>query len=224
MKTTILIAAAALTAAPVLADAPAKAPAEPAPGIRERERKNFDPWTRFKDWSESVQRELEAGRAIPPSRFDRLFDDDFFRQNADPFGLIDEFDRRFQSGLEKQEKALFGDSWRGWYADRLGLGPIEETTRTTDKNVTLSFRIPDLDASSVKLDVNGDRVRLSYSTRREKTRKDAKGRVVSRRESYARSEKIVPVPPQADPQTWRVRKTSGEIDVIFARERGASGS
>lgn len=209
-----LIAAWSLVSA---ADAPRL---EESPARRSA-REWFGPWTALRAWQERVQKDLEAGRAIPPSRFDELFDDSFFDGRSDPFSLIEGFDEHFRPLLDERDKAAFGRSWGDWRRARIGLGAIKTRVEETDDSVVLAFDIPGLDSASVKLDVARGRVRLSYDARDVEEKTDAKGRVVSRSESSARFEKVVPVPTRADPDKYRVDKKGETIRLIFEkRETG----
>lgn len=187
---------------------------------RARAKEWFGPWTSLRAWRESVHKDLEAGRPISPERFDELFDDSFFGDSPDPFALIEGFDRHFRSLLDEPEREAFGRSWRGWHRDRIGLGDVKTRVTKEGEAIVLSFDVPGLDSTSVKLDVARGRVRLSYEARSVEEKTDAEGRVVSRSESSSRFAKVVPVPAEADPDKYRVEKKGETIRLIFESRPG----
>lgn len=186
-----------------------------------RAREWFGPWTGLRAWQDRVQKDLEAGRPVPPARFDELFDDAFFGTRADPFALIDGFDEHFRPLLDDRDRSSFGRSWRDWRNDRMGLGAVKSRVEQKDDSVVLVFDVPGLDADSVKVDVTRGGVRLVYDAFTVEKKTDATGRVVARSESSSRFEKVVPVPPGADPEKYRVEKKGKTIRLVF--ERRGSG-
>lgn len=79
------------------------------------------------------------------------------------------------------------------------------------KDLTVTFGIPGLKENSVKFDVNANRIRFDYDTR-----KDVK-KGASDVETTESVEKIVPLPDGADPNGFEVRKGKDEITLVFHR-------
>jgi HSP20 family molecular chaperone IbpA len=141
--------------------------------------------------------------------FDQLFGDEFFRRRFDPFAEVGRMSRRIEQGLDASERALFASSFHDWFSKRLDLTGITTNTADEGKDVALTFGIPGLDADSVNLDVNANRIRLRYGAR-----KDVKkgGSEVETTESV---EKVLPLPAGADPNGFEVRKGKDEITLVF---------
>ncbi|MGZ6971389.1 MAG: hypothetical protein ACXVID_06975 [Thermoanaerobaculia bacterium] len=76
--------------------------------------------------------------------------------------------------------------------------------------------VPGLDEGSAKFDVNANRIRFRYDTRKEVKKRG------SDVETSERVEKVLPLPPGADPSGFEVRKGKDEITLVFHRiEHGA---
>jgi HSP20 family molecular chaperone IbpA len=143
--------------------------------------------------------------------FDRLFGDDFFRHRLDPFAEIDKVRQEMEHGLEGRNRVLFGTSFKNWFEKRIDLTGITSKVEDQGKTVAVTFGIPGLDTDSVKLDVNADRIRLSYGARR--TEKEGNATA----EAFGSFDKIIPLPDGADPTGFTVKKGKDEPTVVFKK-------
>ncbi len=121
---------------------------------------------------------------------------------------IDRTRRRLEEGLGGPERSLFGSSFHDWYSRRMDLAGITTKVASQGKDVTVTFGFP-ASTSSVKFDVNANRIRFRYEAR-----KDVKkgGSDVETAESL---EKVLPLPAGADPNGFEVRKGKDQVGLVF---------
>lgn len=166
-------------------------------------------------WHEQVRRELFRGGPFPFSRFDLLFDDDFFSRRFDPFAEIENFHRRFSPLFREDERPLFDRSWLRYFDDRMDIQDIRTSVERKGDEIIVTLNIPGLEGDSFNLDINRDRIRISYSARTASEKEDAKGNVYHRSESMRQYRKIMPIPDGADPDSSRVNRDGESIKIIF---------
>ena len=77
------------------------------------------------------------------------------------------------------------------------------------------FKVPGLNAQSLKVDVTSKGIALSCERRDLREIRDARGRVTSRSESYQSVRQSVPIPRGVDPATSRIEPKPDEVRVIF---------
>lgn len=176
-----------------------------------------DFWAEQDQWIEQARKNLLQGSPIPFKDFDALFNDRFFSHRRDPFAEMLEFQKRLDSELGKREKTLFGRSWSDWLGDRMDLAAIQEKTQETDKEVIVEVKILGLDKDSLKIDVNGSRIRVAYDAKKQEEKKDGNGREIFRSESVQSFEKIMPIPANADSQKSRIVKEGDVVKIVFER-------
>lgn len=181
-----------------------------------------DFWAEQDQWIERARKSLLQGSPIPFKDFDEIFNDRFFSRRHDPFAEMLEFQKRLDSELGKRERTLFGRSWSAWFGDRMDLAAIQEETQETDKEVIVAMRIRGLDKDSLKIDVNGSRIRVAYDARRQEEKKDDSGREIFRSESVQHFEKLMPVPANADSRKSRIVKEGDVVKIIFERRQRRS--
>jgi len=160
-------------------------------------------------WKNRLHEEIARTGKLVDKDFDQLFGDDFFRQRFDPFAEIDRAHRQLEKSFAGSERALFDSSFQDWFSKRMDLAGITTKIAEQGKDVTVTFGIPDLKENSAKFDVNANRIRFRYDTR-----KDVK-KGASDVETTESVEKIVPLPDGADPNGFEVRKGKDEITLVF---------
>jgi HSP20 family molecular chaperone IbpA len=170
-----------------------------------------DPVRDLDKWEQRLQSDLASAGRLEDRDFDRLFGDDFFRQRIDPFAEIDKVGREIGNRLEGRDRELFGSAFRNWFEKRIDLTGITSKVQDKGKNVAVTFEIPGLDTDTVKLDVNADRIRLSYGA----LKTEKKGKTTT--EAVASFEKIIPLPDGVDPTGFTVQKGKNELTVVFRK-------
>lgn len=168
-------------------------------------------------WIAEARKSLLGRAPVPSRQFDDLFNDDFFGRRFDPFAEIESFQRRMAPLLSEDQRSMFGQSWKDWFNERMDVGGIQSETKSTDKEVVVSFKVPGLEGESLKVDVNDDRIRVAYDAKTVEEKKGEHG--AYRNESVRHFEKIMPIPGDADPKKNRVVHEGGRIKIIFERRQ-----
>jgi len=163
-----------------------------------------------------LRSEMAGADRFDAQVFDRLFDDEFFRSGFDPFREIGRVEKRLALGLDTDRRPAFETSFQDWLRQRIDLTAMTPKVTDEGKDVLVSFRIPGLDAGSVKVDVNANRIRMTYGAQADSTKAGATVRMA---ESY---EKIVPLPENADPNGFEVRKGKNELTLVLRKSHPAA--
>ncbi len=162
-------------------------------------------------WEHRLRDEIARNGKVGERDFDSLFGDDFFRRRFDPFAEVDRVSHRLEEGLDGADRALFRTSFQDWFSKRMDLAGLSTKVAEKGKDVAVTFGIPGLDENSVKFDVNANRIRLNYDAR-----KDVK-KNGSDVQTATSVEKVLPLPADADPNGFEIRKGKDEITLVFHR-------
>jgi HSP20 family molecular chaperone IbpA len=176
-------------------------------------------WSAQDRWLDETRKALLEGTTVPFQRFDDLFNDDFYGRRFDPFQEMEQLQRRMHAMLGESQQRLFNRSWNDWFDSRIGLTDIHTETKTTKDEVILSFRIPGLNADSLSININDNRIRVSYDAKNIQDKKDEKGKAYFKSESVQHFEKVMPIPADADPVKNRIVHEGDVVKVIFEKRR-----
>lgn len=180
-----------------------------------------DPWADQDRGIAQARKNLPQESPIPFNDFDELFSDRFFSGPFDPFAQMLEFQKRLDSELSGDEKALFEAARDGWSDEPMGLASLREKTRETDKEVIVELRIPGLDKDSLNIDVNDSRIRVGCDAKKIEDKMDGSGREIYKSEMVRRFEKILPIPENAEPRNARIVRDGDDVKIIFPKMEGA---
>ncbi len=178
-----------------------------------------EPWRELEDWRKTLDNRLSGGGVLNNGDFDSFFNDSFFDRRFTAFDQLERIHREMMDAFEGQKKREFGDSWDKWFSDRLDMGGFDTRVSRAGGKILMTISIPGLDAKNAEINVNRDRVRLSFSARSVGGEKNARGSV--RSESEESFEKILPVPSGADGNTARVSVKGDAVTITFAEKKKA---
>lgn len=101
--------------------------------------------------------------------FDSMFNDDFFRHD-DPFEEMRKFRERLHGEFRpKKSNPLFSSPFDSWYEDKFGGGSVEEISkREDDKYVYYDIKLPDVEGSSVKTNVENGYLTITGEVKKSK--------------------------------------------------------
>lgn len=174
-------------------------------------------------WLDEVRRHLFRREPVPFSRFDDMFGEDFFGPGDDPFREMEGFRRRMRALLGEAERPLFSRSWDDWSESRMNVASMRPELKTTEDEVILAIKVPGLDGESLSIDVNEDRIRVSYDAKIVRDDKDEKGGAYFKSESAQHFEKVMPIPEGADAKDNRIVREGDTVRIIFKKVRGRGG-
>lgn len=148
--------------------------------------------------------------------FDDLFDDDFFALRADPFEQIELMHKRAVQDLSAVQKTLFDTSWQNWFDGRFNMDEYKTDIKTKGNKIILTVQIPNLEEGTSNVDVNKDRIKISFTVakKEEKTSK-TEASVSNFKHSYL---KIMPVPQEADAASAVTKTEKDKITVTFNKK------
>lgn len=185
---------------------------------RQAQKRMLDPWAGLDQWMSQANLGLFSGEPVPFRDFDKLFNDRFFGRSFDPFRAIEGFPERFDSLLTPENRPLFKQSWRDWFQSRMDTTDINPDVKTTKEQVIISLKIPGLQQESLNVNVDKDRIKVSYNAKNSEEKKDKDGHVIQKSESVQQFEKIMPVPPEADPNTAQITKDGDKVQITFKKK------
>ena len=168
--------------------------------------------------NQNVQRSISRGEALPPAVFDDFFNDEFFGRRLDPFAEMERIHRQMADMFRSSERAMLDSSWNSWFNERMGMDEFRAKVSRTDKNVVLSFDIPGIDGNTADININDDRIRISFTARDVQDKNDGKGAV--RRESTRSYMKILPVPEDAVPSSAKTSIDKDRVTITFDKKPG----
>lgn len=181
-----------------------------------------DPWAHMNSWVSGINQELKSGQPVPLQEFDKLFNDEFFSRQFDPFREIDNFSEKIATRVASDQQALLNDSWAQWFKNRMDVGDLHPQISSTPRQVILAMTIPNIRGDSLKVDVTKDRIRLSYQVEKSHEEKDQQGHVTQSFTSMENIEKIMPVPDGANAGTWRVIRRPEAVEIVFDKATTAA--
>jgi len=171
----------------------------------------------FKKWQEKVRGRIKTGTPLLDPDFDVFFDDRFFAERANPFSEIDNIRNSMMQSLQGSEKASFDAYWDKWFARRMLMTQFRTEAERTDNDITLTIHLPGLDPGGAKINITGDRIKITFSSEASQV---GSGLIARNgpRQSYV---KILPVPPDAVPGSGRVEMKRERLKIRFARQQGS---
>ncbi len=167
---------------------------------------------------QNVRQKLQKREALPPALFDDFFNDEFFGRRFNPFAEMERMHRQMAEMFQEAEKRQFDDSWGKWFAERIGMDGFKTNISRTDKNVILTLAIPGIDDENMDININNDRIRISFTTKNVQDKKERGGAMHS--ESSQSYLKIMPIPEDAVAGTAKTAMEKDLVTITFDRRTG----
>ncbi|OGS14382.1 MAG: hypothetical protein A2234_10480 [Elusimicrobia bacterium RIFOXYA2_FULL_58_8] len=164
---------------------------------------------------QDVRQKLRKGEALQPALFDDFFNDEFFGRRFNPFAEMERMHRQMAEMFRESEKLQFDDSWGKWFSERIGMGEFKTAISRTDKNVVLAMTIPGVDGKNADININNDRIKISFTIRNVQDKKDS---VAMRSETSQSYVKIMPFPDDAVPGTAKTVMDKHTIIITFDKK------
>ena len=176
------------------------------------------------DWVTQADKEMAQGRPVPFRSFDSLFNDRFFNRKFDPFSEMEKTFSAIDPLFKEEHKPLFEKSWDDWFGQRMNTTDISTQVSSSANQVIVSAKIAGLKEGSLNVNVDENRIRMSYSAKKTQEQKDAKGNIIQRSESEQDFEKILPIPQEADPKRFNIVQNGDEVKIIFDKRQHSGGN
>ncbi len=165
-----------------------------------------------------IMQKLNSSRPVTAGDFDSVFNDKFFSGDGDPFAKLEQLEKKINE-RPGPEKARFDDSYRKWASERLDASDLEPETREEAGAIVMDFKVPREAGGSLDLNINKSRIKMKYAARdvRELKRTDGTTYTTS---FLKRHEKIISIPPGADPARYTTEKNGQGVRIIFQKKNG----
>jgi HSP20 family molecular chaperone IbpA len=165
---------------------------------------------------QDVRKKLQKREALPPELFDDFFNDEFFGRRFNPFEEMERMHRQMAEMFQETEKQQFNNSWGKWFSERIGMDDFKTNIFRTDKNVILTMTIPGVDSKTADININNDRIRISFSAKNVQDKKEGGG--VMHSESSQSYIKIMPIPDDAIPGTAKIEIKNNQVTITFDKK------
>ncbi len=168
-------------------------------------------------WLRQARQKLMRQEDLTSKDFDRLFSDEYFRGSQDPLADINRLNARLDADIEA-EKSRFKKAYDKWFSERMDMVDLSPSVQETPENVTVTFKKPAAaPGSKFKVDVNKNRIKVDYQSRSAETEKKAGETLKS--SSYQHNEKIMSIPPNADPYRYKVEDLKDTLTIVFGKKK-----
>lgn len=179
--------------------------------------KAFDAqWDELEKWRRRVREQISQGFPLAEPDFDSFFNDRFFSGRPNPFAEMERVRRQVSEEFQDSDRTLFDNYWYKWFEQRMALGKFNIEVARTEKDVTLTIRVPGISAKTAAIDITNDRIKIAFSAGGSSEERSAGGLVKkASAQSYI---KILPLPADAAPGTGKVEVSGETIKIRFDRK------
>lgn len=167
-------------------------------------------------WHKDAQKRIRSGERLSSEFFDDFFNDDFFGRRYNPFVEMERLHKQMEALFRESEKTLFDNSWNTWFTERMSMNDFKTDVSRTDKNVTVAIAVPGIDKKSADININDDRIKISFTAKT--VREDKKDSSVSRSESIQSYVKVLPIPEDAVAKTAKTSVERNQVKIVFDRQ------
>ncbi len=169
-------------------------------------------------WIGQVNNKLQSDKPVSSEDFDSLFGDSFFSGSEDPIRDIEAAQKKIASKLGPKQKD-FDASYGKWVAGKMSPADLKPEVISDEEHVTVNLKAPRADSDSMKVNIDGKRIKINYAQaeNRQVTNPDGS---VSSSSFMKRNQRVMAVPKGADPAKYRVKAAKGVVSIIFDRKKG----
>lgn len=191
-------------------------PGQPEIHRRGHSEKAFDAQQEeFEKWRGKVREQINQGFPLSDRDFDIFFCDRFFTGRSNPFAEMERLRGQLSGEFRDSDKTLFDGYWDKWFEERMRLGRFKTEAGRTDKEVTLTIRLPGLAGGAADVNIKEGMIKLSFRAKSSSEHKSS-GSLITKAatENYV---KIMPVPEDAVPGTGKVQIDGELVKIKFER-------
>ena len=169
-------------------------------------------------WIGQVNAKLQSDKPVGGEDFDSLFGESFFSSSEDPVKDLELAQKKIGSKLGAKQKD-FDASYGKWVSGKLSPADLNPEVISDDEHVTVKLRNPQADSGSMKVNIDGRRIKVNYAREEQRQVTNPDGSVSS--SSFTkRNQRVMAVPKGADPDKYTVRASKGVVRIIFDRKKG----
>ncbi len=193
--------------------------AVPAPAAQEQdtdsEQLSQDLIKNIDGWIGQINTKLQSDKPVVSEDFDSFFNDSFFSDSEDPIRDIELAQKKIDAKLGAKQKN-YNDSYSKWVSQKMSPADLSPEIVSDDEHVTVNLRAPEAESGSLKVTVDGRRIKINYA-REEKRQVTNPDGSVSSSSFLKRSQRVMAVPKGANPARYKVSAAKGSVSVVFDR-------
>ena len=176
----------------------------------------------FDQFSYSLLDKFKQDKEENWDKFDRFFDDDFFKYRDDPFHDMERMQRQMQEMMEKEFKESFHDSWDGWFNRRFYRKTDDIKIKTEEKrdSYEIVIDIPNLEENKLNVSVDDTGIHIVAEVERIVEKKDSQGNIISSSKVHRKVDQTFPVPDNADYQNAQMAYKKNRVIITLPKLSG----
>ena len=173
----------------------------------------------FDTFSQSLLDEYRKDKEDYWDRFDRFFDDDFFRGRDDPFKEMEDMQRRMREMMENGLQESFNDSWDGWFSRRFHKKGDDITVQTKEgkDSVAVTISIPNLKENNLNVAIDTSGVHIEAEIEQVVEKKDSDGNVITSSRVHRKINRTLPLPPNTDYEKAHMEYEKENVIITFPK-------
>lgn len=169
-------------------------------------------------WLGQVNGKLQSDKPVSAEDLDSIFNESFFSASEDPIKDLELAQKKIGAKLGEKRKD-FDASYGKWVSGKLSPADLNPAVVSDDEHITVNLRNPQAGSGSMKVKIDGRRIKINYAREEQRQVTNSDGSVSS--SSFTkRSQRVMAVPEGADPDKYRVRAYKGAVSIIFDRKKG----
>jgi hypothetical protein len=167
-------------------------------------------------WTNQANGKLQSGKPVGGEDFDSLFGENFLSGSEDPLRDLELAQKRIDSKLSAAGRKEFDASYGSWMKKKVAPADLNPEVVSDDKHVTVNLDAPADAADSMKIDIAGGLIKMSYARQEQRRTLNPDGSAGTA--SFMKTRRrAMAVPKGANPAKYRVSAANGKVSIIFDR-------
>lgn len=163
-----------------------------------------------------ISNKLESDKPVTSKDLDSVFPDSFFTDSEDPIRDIELAQKRINDKLGSKSGKKFNDSYGKWASKKLSAADLKPEVVSDEDSVTVKLKTPEEAADSMKIDIAGNSIKMSYEQQETRQQLQPDGSMAP--SSFTRRRRrVIAVPKGANPASYKVKSDKGTVSIIFDR-------
>jgi HSP20 family molecular chaperone IbpA len=164
-----------------------------------------------------VTAKLDSDKPVTSADLDSVLNDSFAGSD-DPVRDMQEAQKRISAKLGNNKE--FNSAYGKWMSRNTSAADLNPEVVSDDDHITVNLKAPKDDGDTMKVSVEGRRIKMDYSRKQTRRETDENGNVTSS-SFMQRQHRLMAVPKGADPARYKVRAEHGMVSIIFDRRKGS---
>lgn len=149
--------------------------------------------------------------------FDEFFNDEFFKNNDDPFKEMEKQRKNIFKHLGQYNWNILDNSWNAWYDNKFGNEDMQITTQEKEDKVVMEIKIQGLNSKTLNINIDDNRIAIECDKKETTEKKNKKGVTYYNSSSYRHISKILPIPQNTDAKNANIETKENKVIIIFPK-------